>query len=51
VVSFDEKSTCKKSHDFVPSDPRIFSHKGLDSLKYSNFEIDWALYTKAEFYL
>jgi hypothetical protein len=40
MVSFDEKSTCKKSHDIVPSDPIIFSHKGLDSPNYSNFEVD-----------
>jgi hypothetical protein len=47
MVSFDEKSTCENSHDIVPSDPRIFSHKGLDLPKYSNFEIVWALYIKA----
>jgi hypothetical protein len=45
MVSFDEKSTSQKSHGIVSSDPRIFSYKDLDLPKYSNFEIDSALYT------
>jgi hypothetical protein len=51
VVPFDVKSTSEKSHDIVSSDPRIFSHRNLNSPKY--FEIDSALYSKdhSELYL